>query len=36
MATKTGFALWLALAGEHHRETAVISKKQKYLTANLR
>jgi hypothetical protein len=26
MATKTGSVLWLALAGGHHRETAVISK----------
>jgi hypothetical protein len=26
MATKAGSALWLALAGGHHRETAVISK----------
>ena len=26
MATQTGSALWLALAGGHHRATAVISK----------
>ena len=26
MATQTGSALWLALAGDHHRVTAVISK----------
>jgi hypothetical protein len=26
MAIQAGFALWLALAGGHHRVTAVVSK----------